>query len=46
VLKVSYRRDDWPGPDPPGLMFPNGHALAVQASWFFDVGSLFAGRVY
>lgn len=46
LLKVSYRRDDWPEPDPPGLEFPNGHALAVQASWFFDVGSLFAGRVH
>ena len=45
LLKISYRRDDWPDPDPPGLAFPNGHALAVQASWFLDVGSWLAGRV-
>jgi hypothetical protein len=46
LLKLSYRRDDWPDPDPPGVSFPNGHALAVQASWFFDVGALLTNRLY
>jgi hypothetical protein len=44
LLKASYRRDHWPEADPPGFAFPDGHAVAVQASYFLDVAELLARK--
>ena len=35
LLKASFRKDDWPQPNPPGLSLPDGYAAAVQLSWHF-----------
>jgi len=40
-LKVSYRRDYWPGEARPGAApLPDGSALAVQISYHIDIGEL------
>jgi hypothetical protein len=44
LLKASYRRDHWPEPGTPTLSFPDGHAVAVQASYFVDVAELVARK--
>lgn len=45
LIKVSYRRDYWPDPNPPGgPSFPDGYALAVQLSWLVDVGQALSPR--
>jgi hypothetical protein len=44
LAKISYRRDHWPGANPPGTSFPDGYALAAQLSWLVDVGELLGGR--
>jgi hypothetical protein len=45
LLKASYRRDRWPeAAQPGGPSFPDGYAVAVQASYFVDVGEVLARR--
>ena len=44
LLKLSYRRDEWPDPDPPGLSFPDGYAFALQLSHHMDVGKMLERR--
>jgi hypothetical protein len=39
VLKVSYRRDWWNVPDSTKSMFPNGHSVAAQLTYSFNVNS-------
>jgi hypothetical protein len=41
LLKVSYRRDFWPGESRPGApLFPDGSALAVQMSYHLDISEM------
>ena len=44
IFKMSYRRDEWPDPDPPGLSFPDGYAFAIQLSHQLDVGKALERR--
>jgi hypothetical protein len=45
LLKLSARRDNWPGPDPsPNFRAPNGYAVAGQFSWVFSAASLLGPR--
>jgi hypothetical protein len=39
VLKVAYRRDFWNVPDSRKSMFPNGHSVAAQLTYSFNVNS-------
>lgn len=45
LLKISYRRDFWPGEAAPGAPpMPDGSALAVQMSYHLDVSELLTRR--
>lgn len=44
LLKVSFRKDDWPQPHPPGVTLANGYAVAVQFSWRLYLTEMLARR--
>ncbi|HEY8166720.1 MAG TPA: hypothetical protein VIF83_14300 [Gemmatimonadaceae bacterium] len=45
LLKVSYRRDFWPGvPGPGAPPMPDGSALAVQLSYHLDVSGMLSRK--
>jgi len=41
LLKVAYRTDQWSVNPEPDYPISNGHSVALQLSWFFDLGSWF-----
>jgi len=44
LLKVSFRKDDWPQPHPAGVTLANGYAFAVQCSWRLYLTEMLARR--
>jgi hypothetical protein len=45
LVKVSYRRDFWPGEPGPGAPpMPDGSAIAVQFSYHLDVSGMLRGK--